>query len=424
MTYLTDFNSIQITGEILGSGNINIGGNIQANNQTLTTSSRAGRVTVAPDPLANGNTSFTVAPAGNLNFSGANYVFQSNLTISALQNLRIPGGSGEQFLTTDGNGSLSWAVPQGQGNGVVGGGVQALQVNNGYGFGGDVGNLYANISVDATDPNATVTTVTQLNVNVPLVLGNSITGNAGLIANTVDAIFAANTLFISGGSNNQVLYADSGSQGAVRWGNLPTNPPGGIQGSLQFLNNTDQFSGTANLVLGTDNANVTNLSIRSNVLAFSVTGNVANVTSTGNVSIATTGNLTLPTVAKVKVAGGSNNFVLTTDGQGNLSWSGRTVYSVTNVANAGPFLVDPASQDIVTANYAGLVSVILPTPASNTVGSSITIKDTWGGGRATSPITISVNGGSTIDGQSSVQVTGDYNSIQLAQLSATNWGVI
>lgn len=421
MTYLTDFNTVQIEDNIIGNANINITGNIQANNTSIDDTLTVGNLSFNPDETT-GNVVVTLTGSDVAVELQAPTVVQSSMTISSLGLFSLPGGSGSQFLTTNGNGVLSWAVPQGQGSGVVGGGVQALQVNNGYGFGGDVGNLYANISVDATDPNAAITTVTQLNVNVPLVMGTS-SGANGIIATNVEVYTAAANLFINGGSAGQVLYSNGSS--SVYWANLPVNPPGGGLGALQFDNGNGGFAGTANLAMSVDSNVVTTVTMRSNSFVIDA-GNVDTTISTdnGNLSIQTAGNLSLPAIANVKIGGGSNNFVVTTDSAGNLSWTAKTVLSIHEVNTSTYSPANPLVVDIVTVSTAGPVTIILPEPAAEFLGTYLHIKDIWGGGRADNPITISVSGGDTIDGQSNVQITGDFNSIQIAQVDLTSWGVL
>jgi hypothetical protein len=426
MTYITKFSNVQITGSLNGNGNIDIAGNIAANNEALSSNAVIGNLSITTDPSSN-ITTIAKTDNNNLVISGTTVNLESatlNLGNTDTGNVQLFGGAVSQYLTTDGAGNLIWGTPQGQGNGVVGGTPGAIEINNGYGFGGDLANLSVTYTTaNVGNSNVIATTVTAVNANVPLTLGNSGTAS-GLIANTVDVVTAASNLYIQGGANGQILFS-TGPNTAVVWQNFPLTPPQGPNGALQY-NANGQLDGSANLVL-TDDLTHTVVSLRSDALTLDAHDVDATISSTtGNITVATpSGNLILPTVANINIPGGSNNFVLTSiDANGNLEWTPRTIFLVNDVANAGPVTPNPETQDIITISYAGNVSVILPTPTANTIGSFFHIKDIWGGNRAANPVTITALGGSTIDGQINVQITGAFNSIQIAQVSDTNWGVL
>lgn len=200
----------------------------------------------------------------------------------------------------------------GSGNGTVGGGNSTVQYNNLGNFGGSAGFTFNSETLLLTVPNVNVTG----------------TANLGPAENVV----------ITGGVPGYILSTDG--NGNLAWvGGEGT--PGGSNTQLQF-NDDGVFNGSPALTfdnttdtLAADRANILELnttSIDSNVIqvensvnSFDVNvSNRANVSGnlrvTGNVNFTGSTNISLGTVSNVKITGGVNGYVLTTDGLGNLSW--------------------------------------------------------------------------------------------------------
>ena len=103
--------------------------------------------------------------------------------------------------------------------------------------------------------------------------------------------------------------------------------------------------------------NVKNGIVTGNILLHAGNGNISANTFTGNVNVTATANL--GNVGNVKIAGGSANYVLQTDGSGNLSWvdpasgGGSAVFFQSNVDSivAGSALTVNVSY--ANANYPG-----------------------------------------------------------------------
>lgn len=148
---------------------------------------------------------------------------------------------------------------------------------------------------------------------------------------------------ITGGNNGYFLQTDG--TGNLTWapasgGGGGNGSPGGSNAQVQF-NNDGNFGGfpgfifnsttstlnspniTANSITGnviTSNSftgNYLSQSLQSNITSL---GNLSSLTVTGNVSFVGSGNVSLGSVSNVKIAGGINGYVLTTDGTGNLTW--------------------------------------------------------------------------------------------------------
>ena len=254
------------------------------------------------------NNNGTFAGIPNVTFSGG------NLSLGNVANLKITGGVNGYFLQTDGAGNLSWAVGGngGGGNGLPGGANTQIQYNNSGAFGGDSGFTYNNL----TD------TVNIINLNT--------TGEANLgpVANVT----------ITGGTAGYVLRTDgAGNLSWVAGGGGGNGTPGGSNTQVQFNDDTT-FAGDSDFTFDKNTGilsipivnattvsangfqttgNITAGNIRANVLA-NISGNLR---VTGNVNFSGAANVTLGSVANLKISGGTNGYVLTTDGLGNLDWA-------------------------------------------------------------------------------------------------------
>lgn len=200
----------------------------------------------------------------------------------------------------------------GSGNGVPGNSNSTVQFNNLGNFGGSTSFTFNSVSELLTVPNVNVTG----------------TANLGPAENVV----------ITGGVPGYILSTDG--NGNLAWvGGEGT--PGGSNTQLQF-NDDGVFNGSPSLTfdnttdtLAADRANILELNtttIDSNVVQVENSVNtfdlnvsnraniVGNLRVTGNVNFTGSTNISLGTVSNVKITGGVNGYVLTTDGLGNLSW--------------------------------------------------------------------------------------------------------
>jgi hypothetical protein len=103
----------------------------------------AARATTANTVLTNAQPNIT--STGNLigltvsNANGVvNFTTTANVTLGAVGNLHIAGGTTDQLLTTDGAGNLSWTTVSG-GNGAPSGSNTQIQFNDAGAFGGNTG---------------------------------------------------------------------------------------------------------------------------------------------------------------------------------------------------------------------------------------------------------------------------------------------
>jgi hypothetical protein len=278
-------------------------------------------------------------------------------------NVIITGGANGQYLRTDGSGNLSWvtvtapaagANTQVQFNdaGTMNGSssftfnkstntlTATNFVGNGYGFtnvngSNVVGTVnqagYAAVAAIA----GTVTVSNQPNITA---VGNLTsltmvgTANLGPVAN----------VRILGGSTGYVLQTDGA--GHLSWtaqsGGGGNGTPGGVTTQLQY-NNAGAFGGIPNVTFSS-------------------------------------GNLSLGSVANVKMTGGTSGYILSTDGTGNLSWIASTgspggTNQMVQFNDAGSFGGDvgftydsttntlsvPSIKSNTTANFTGATNVNL-----------------------------------------------------------------
>jgi len=152
-----------------------------------------------------------------------------------------------------------------------------------------------------------------------LVVGGNVTVNGSINANLGNVVVenltvegesnlgAVGNITITGGSNNYVLRTDG--SGNLAWANIQGEIANAAGANTYVqINNNNLFGASANFRFNTD----------TNTL--SVDGN-ANVT-TMNVTTLNPTVSNLGPAANVHITGGSNGYVLATDGSGNLSWVG------------------------------------------------------------------------------------------------------
>lgn len=173
--------------------------------------------------------------------------------------------------------------------------VDNLNVVGAGNIGGDLA-VTQNVTVGGN-----VTVQGSINAN----LGNVVVENLTVEGKT--NLNSVGNITITGGSNNYVLRTDG--SGNLTWANIQSEiaNAAGANTYVQF-NNNNLFGASANF---TYNSATNTLNIQGN----------ANV-STLNATTINPLISNLGAVANVHIAGGSNGYVLATDGSGNLSWVG------------------------------------------------------------------------------------------------------
>ena len=291
--------------------NVNTTGNVTANVVYATYYRWANG---QPFSASAGGTSTQLQYNNNGSFAGIpNVTFDGTyLNLGNASSLKIGGGLNGYFLQTDGLGNLSWAAGGGGGgNGSPGGSNSQIQFNDSGVFGGDVGFTYNKVTNTLSVENINATGLTNL----------------GSVAN----------LTITGGTAGYYLRTDG--TGNLTW-DLPggggNGTPGGSNTQVQF-NDEGEFGGQTSFTFDKDTGILSIPIVNANTVSagsFQTLGNVTagnikttgvanipgNLRVTGNVNFSGSASVNLGQVANVKISGGTNGYVLTTDGLGNLTW--------------------------------------------------------------------------------------------------------
>jgi hypothetical protein len=232
-----------------------------------------------------GNQVQNIVMYGNLHVGDQSY-------LGNVGNVHITGGNLNYILQTDGAGNLNWTpLPGSQGNITTYTHFDVGSTGNDQSFTNANLIVFANSNSMAVFKNGINIEPSQYSIS-----GNVLTINIPL--NTGDTI--------------DVLPSSAGGGGG--------SPPGGNLTEVQY-NGGSTFSGNASFTFDQPNAtlNVTNIS--SNTLAVNEI-ETSNITVLGNLSVNHHSNL--GSVSNITITGGTANYVLKTDGLGNLSWTAQT----------------------------------------------------------------------------------------------------
>jgi len=286
------------------------------------------------------NNNLCLGASANLTFnSTTNYLTTTNLNVTGgtslgdVANVSILGGLNGYFLQTDGLGQLTWAAGGngGSGNGNPGGSNTQVQFNNAGTFGGEAGFTYDQVT----------NILTAQNINSPNFTGN-LTGVAStaLTANTVinssqPNIISLGTLVnlnVDGTIAAGLFAGDGGNLSNITAANLVGNVPlaahvtSNDQPNITSVGNLIALEVVATATAGNLNSSNRisggNLFITGNV---SVGGNISFSSANSFIANANTiefnsANINFGDASYIHVLGGFNGQVLSTDGQGNLSW--------------------------------------------------------------------------------------------------------
>jgi hypothetical protein len=302
-------------------GNANTAGTVTTNAQpnitsvgTLANLSVTGNITTGNANLGNsatanfyfGNGAFLTG-VGNANYSPlANFAnYAGNVTVSSQPNITSVG----TLLNVDILGNVTASAN------IIGANVTANQYFNA---------LNANITGSANLSG--IVTVTNTGTITSL-------GNVNFTAAPNVTLGTVANIHISGGISGYFLRTDGA--GNLSWavgGGGGNGTPGGNTTEIQF-NDNGVFGASANLtfnpfsyVLAVPTINTTTVSI-SNVLTVNTTANLYTTNITGvltassNINATMSPNVNLGSVSNLHIQGGTNGYVLATDGAGNLSWT-------------------------------------------------------------------------------------------------------
>jgi hypothetical protein len=345
--------------------------------------------------------------AGNVIMSGA------NVSLGAVGNLHITGGSSGEILTTDGAGNLSWSALSAGSTISNGNSNVNIPSANGNVNISAVGN--ANIVVvTGTGANITGTLNVSANANVGnlgtttaiITTGNITTVNTGLVqnGNSNVAITANANVTITANSNSTMTITDTGANitgtlnvtANANVGNLGTNIANITTanvttaiigtGNITTVNTGLVQNGNSNIAI-TANANIT-LTAKSNAtMVISDTG--ANITGTANITgnLATGGNLTVSGTGVTSIAGNIDM---------NGKWVGNIGYAVANTDAASKLYVDTLVSTGIS--YHSPVNAATTTTLAVATGGTVAYNEPGGAGNGIGAFISTTGTFTTIDG--------------------------
>ena len=394
ITSVGTLTSLSVTGNI-SSGNANLGNlatanffsgsgnnlsNIQGGNVTGQVGNAlvAGTVYTAAQPnITSVGTLTGITSTGTINLTGA-----SNVSLGAVGNVKITGGTNAYVLSTDGSGNLSWVAQSGGGN--------VSSISNGN---SNVNIPTSNGNINFTAVGNTSMVITGTGVNVAGTL--NVTGNAN-----VSNIGATNGVFTNVSGNGSGLSSITGA-----------NVTGTVSSATNAVSATT--AGSASTAGYATNAGSATSAGYANV----VTDNAQpNITSVGTLtSLAVTGTANLGAVGNVKITGGSNGYVLSTDGTGNLSWASQTGSNIVvdsftgnGVQTVFTLTNTPTSEDYTIINIDGVSQLHSAYTVAN---ANVTLSSAPANGAAIEVMTFNLGGGAGGGGGSSgytyVEATGN-----------------
>lgn len=240
-------------------------------------------------------------------------------------NVKITGGTNGYVLSTDGTGNLSWtAQSNGGGNAIPGGSNTQVQFNSNGSFAGSTSFIWNDTTKQLGITGTAVITgnLTSNNSISNAVISNTATVNGNISAGNINAGNLLTANYISGtlttNTQQNINYL-----GNVGWLNVDTSIPN-ANGNITF-NGSINGTGLGSNITITGNINAGNY-VEANLLIGELTTSAQpNITSIGNLtSLTVVGQTNLGNVANITIEGGNANYVLSTDGAGNLSWVAQT----------------------------------------------------------------------------------------------------
>lgn len=316
----------------------------------------------------------------------------TELYISDVSTLHVPGGNNGDVLQTNGDGNLNWTAMSGAGNGSPGGANSQIQFNDNGLFSGsslltwDAGNGQLNTVKIAASDAIIYGNIDVININA--------TGNVSS-ENVYTNNFTANT-FTTTGNLSAEYFIGNGSQltgitaTAVAGGPntaIQYNIDGEIVGSAEFVYDVANTTLSVPIITSTGNITGGNISTTGtvsagNISATHLSGEGGNISNVGNVDHANTSNLatyatTANSVSVANVVGIGNIAILSLSGSSSNVLYGNGVFAPTSNANTGNIAFSgtdiyiangsPETKMTVGPNVEGWTFLQLPTDATANV---------------------------------------------------------
>jgi hypothetical protein len=146
------------------------------------------------------------------------------------------------------------------------------------------------------------------------------------------------------------------------------------------VNGQGQLTAAANVAITANAANLTGTTLNASVVTSSLTsvGTLTGLTSNGIVNFANTSNVTLGAVANLRIANGTANQFLQTNGSGNVTWAQATPIITDNTSSGStfyPVYATSTSGGLLTAGITTTKLQFIPSTGQLTVQDLNTLSD-------------------------------------------------
>ncbi len=281
-----------------------------------------------------------------------NITVSNNANLGNVGNIIITGGTSGYVLSTNGSGNLSWVAQSAGGSSNISNGNSNVSI--------PTSNGNVTISVAGTS-NVVNVTGTNVFVTANIIPTANITYDLGTSTNRFRDLYLSGNTINLGDSN---ISANAGQL-------VLTNPLGGefIVGGTSIVNSDDLTgysiaNGTSNVKVAS-NGNIT-FNSAGNANIMTITGTSAIIAGTANITgnvVLSGANVSLGAVGNLHITGGSNGYVLSTDGTGNLSWVSQSTsnanivldsFTGNGVQTVFQLTTTPTSEDYTIINIDGV----------------------------------------------------------------------
>jgi len=219
---------LTVSGNIIG-GNANLGNAVTANyfiGNLYGNANTAGTVTTAAQPNITSVGSLTGLTVSNAT-GVVNFTTTANVTLGAVANLHISGGSANYILQTDGSGGLSWV-------GITAGSI--------------IANGNSNVSIPTSNGNINLTAIGNTSM-VITDTGANVTGYVNATGNVTAAYFIGNGIAISNIAGANVSGTVANATYATSSG-LSVAVTGAAQGNITSVGTLTSLTVTGNITGG------------------------------------------------------------------------------------------------------------------------------------------------------------------------------
>jgi hypothetical protein len=296
-----------------------------------------------------------------------NYSQMTGVLNISTGNIKITGGTNGQVLQTDGKGNLTWtAMSNGGGGGSPGGSNTQIQFNDSGSFSGS-----SNLEFNKLTNTLSTANIVATNITAILAANSNSQPNITSVGTLTGLTTGANANINVGG---ELIITNNNHHGGSNYAGMitMTNTNGNATNPNKYLRLN--ATGSLEVVNSLYSNTIFSLSDIGDVVANSFSGNgtnLSNITASalntlyGATALVVDGTATFSNVSNLKILGGTNGYVLTTDGNSNLSWGLATSNGIISQSIVNSYIANYTDNVAfsVQANYANF--------AGNVTGSNV-----------------------------------------------------